>query len=104
MLHGRRSLAARYTNSSGSCPECLQLFHSRTRLNRHLSEGHKRLGVASCLSALIQRGVEPISDETLLVLDALDVDAARKARAGQYVTVWLMCQACGPRAKAVADL
>jgi hypothetical protein len=95
-LHGRRSVAARYTAASGTCQECLLHCHDRPRLARHLVDGHKKYGLTSCLSATIYRDVQPLSDDQLIALDACDADAARKQRAGTYGVRQPSCRAYGP--------
>jgi hypothetical protein len=95
-VHGRRSIAARYTMPGGTCQECLLHCHDRPRLARHLIDGHKLRGLSSCLGAMIFRDVQPLSDDQLCDYDACDADAARKQRAGAYGVRQPSVRAYGP--------
>jgi hypothetical protein len=85
--HGRRADARNYADEDGICWHCGKCFHSRPRLQVHLSLGFKRNGDSSCLQQLITSNATCLNPEQLLVLEQSDRSRTKRMRArGRGVT------------------
>ena len=76
--HGQKNEMRYYVNSSGMCPVCNNMYHTRLRVLAHLCDSRR----ARCRSAIQQGRHEAsrLSSEQVIVLDSFDNQARTDAR------------------------
>ena len=78
--HGVRNMCRTYVDSTGKCPVCGTVLHTRLRVTAHLSDPRRNI---MCREAIFSGTVAQLSLEEVSRLDALDAELRRNAqRAG----------------------